>query len=379
MALPLGFRFGLLTCVALSQVSPQLTARVNLTIGGSNESRDEHSFVAISGLAFTPNARMVVTDSRDHMVRVYDSAGALVYTVGRRGSGPGEYVNPISATIDREGLLWIRDDGNRRYNAYELGPERATFRRSVRYDHAPSSNRIEPIPFNEFGQIVSIGAIRDLGTVSKPARFHIARDGRVVRVDTIRTPPADSTGDRSVQVKSSTPGVSTPATLYYYQPFGPTFLVAHSLTGEWARVVTSRYDIEWFASDGRRLRTIRRSVDGPPLSPAERKRGQKAVDDFLVDARVPASSIPGMPRRKTPVARIAFDTEGNLWVERSTQDNASREAEVYNREGRQLIALKWVREIDLLGRQSVATFGTQVLGVASDSLGTQSVVRLTWR
>ena len=186
-------------------------------------------------------------------------------------------------------------------------------------------------------------------------------------------------GDRRVLISATTPGVSVPSTLYYYQPFGPTFLVAHSPNGDWARVVTSRYDIEWFSSEGRRLRAIRQSATGPLLSDAERARREKTIDEFLATARVAASSIPGLPSRKTPVSRIAFDPEGNLWVERSVREGAMREADVFDREGRLLTQVRWPRDVDLLGRQLVATSGSYALGVARDSVGTQHVMRLRWR
>lgn len=369
--------FGVSTLAVLQ--GPRSNAVVDLTIGGGDEAREEYTFVAISGLAFAPNGRLVVTDLRDHVVRIYDSAGMFQYAVGRRGAGPGEFISPVSATIDRDGLLWVRDDGNRRFNSYELGPTRATFHSSVRYDHAPGVNRVEPITFDPAGLLVSIGAVRDPAGMSHPARFVIGSDGRVVRVDTIRTPPANSIGARRVLIKATTPGVSVQSTLYYYQPFGPTFLVAHSPNGDWATVVTSRYEIEWIESDGRRLRAIRQATTGPPLSDAERERGKKAIDEFLATARVPASTIPGLPRFKTPVSRIAFDTEGNLWVERSVRQGGMREADVYDREGRLLTPVRWSRNVDLLGRQLVPTSGSYVLGIASDSLGTQRVVRLRWR
>lgn len=376
---PLILVVGISTLVVQRQATPASTAAVDLTIGGGSEAREEYSFVAISGLAFAADGRIVVTDLRDHVVRVYERSGQFVYRIGRQGAGPGEFTFPVSATIDNEGLLWVRDDGNRRFNAYELAPARATFRTSVRYDHAPGVNRVEPIGFDSVGRLVSIGAIRDQGRSPKPARFHLARDGRVARVDTVPTPPADSTGERSVLTKATTPGVSVQTTHYYYQPFGPRFLVAHALNGEWARVVTSRYDVEWFSGDGRRLRTIRRSAQGPLLSGAERERGQKSIDEFITSARVPASSIPGLPGRKSPVLALAFDSDGSLWVERSVRDGEPREADVYDREGRLLTAVRWSREVDLLGLQLVATSGSHALGVASDSVGVQRVVRLRWR
>ena len=52
---------------------------------------------------------------------------------------------------------------------------------------------------------------------------------------------------------------------------------------------------------------------------------------------------------------MAFDVDGNLWIERSVSDGLPREADVYDTGGRLMTVVRWNREIDLLGRQLVAT------------------------
>lgn len=367
---------GLGAMASVPQDAPRRVATIDLTIGGDDD-REEYSFVSISGLAFAPDGRVIVTDLRDHVVKVYDGAGQFAYSIGRRGAGPGEFNSPMGAAIDRDGLLWIRDDNNRRYNAYRLGPARATPETMVRFSHGPGVDRIAPVILDEKGQLVSIGGVHEaVGQPASHARFILARDGAIVRADTIR-PPSDSLAERSVTRAGS--GHVLYTTQYYYQPFGPGFRVAHSPTGEYARVVTSRYDIEWLGPDGRRLRTVRRTVEGPPLSDAERKRGQEYVDDFQKRAGAGTPAVPGVPRQKTPVSRLAFDTDGNLWVERSVRDGDPRVADVYGRDGAQLTSVQWPPNVDLLGRFLVATSGPHALGVATDSLGNQNVVRLKWR
>jgi hypothetical protein len=283
----------------------------------------------------------------------------------------------MGAAIDRDGLLWVRDDNNHRYNAYQLGPTRATYQTMVRFGHGPGVDRIAPVILDETGRLVSLSAMHEaVGQPASHARFVLARDGSIARADTIRPPPSDSLGERSVT--SATHGTGY-RTQYYYQPFGPSFRVAHSPKGEYARVVTSRYDVEWFGPDGRRLRTIRLPVEGPPVSDGERQRAQAYVDDYVKRAGAGAPSVPGVPRLKAPVSRIAFDSDGNLWVERSVRDGDSRAADVYGRDGRLLTAVRWPPDVDLLSRFLVAATSTHVLGVATDSLGTQRVVRLKWR
>lgn len=367
---------GLGTLAGVAQDPARRVATIDLSIGGDDD-REEYSFVSISGLAFAPDGRIIVTDRRDDAVKVFDSSGQFAYSIGRRGSGPGEFRSPMGAAFDRDGSLWIRDDNNKRYNAYRPGPTRATYQAMVRFSHGPGVDRIAPVVLDESGRLVSISAVHEVvGRPASHARFILARDGSVTRADTIRPPATDSIGERSLTRPTPEGGYST---WYYYQPFGPAFRVAHSPTGEYARVVTSRYDIEWFGPDRRSLRTIRRTVEGPPLSDAERRRGQDYIDDFRKRAGGGGPDVPGVPRLKPPVSRIAFDTDGNLWVERHVRDGDPHEAEVYGRDGRPLTTVQWPKEVDLLGRFLIPTSGTHALGVATDSLGMQRVVRLKWR
>ena len=180
----------------------------------------------------------------------------------------------------------------------------------MRADHQRATNLVEPIGFDGAGRIVSIGVVRGDGGATRPARFHIDRDGVIVQVDTVATPPADSLGDRTVIRKRNSAGVLGQETFYFFQLFGPTFLVAYSTRGEWARSVTSRYDIEWFDRDGRHLRTIRHPVEGPPLSGAERKRAQERIDDFLTRT----TTSPPRASRACPVERRRYAPWRLMWM-----------------------------------------------------------------
>lgn len=53
-----------------------------------------HEFSAISGFRLLSDGRMIVSDVSDVTVVLLDSTGTLVTTIGRKGKGPGEYVDP---------------------------------------------------------------------------------------------------------------------------------------------------------------------------------------------------------------------------------------------------------------------------------------------
>ncbi|MDE2796537.1 MAG: hypothetical protein OXL34_17110 [Gemmatimonadota bacterium] len=51
-------------------------------------------FSVVSWVYVGPQGEMVVPERQDYRVRVYDSAGTLMATIGRRGEGPGEFQAP---------------------------------------------------------------------------------------------------------------------------------------------------------------------------------------------------------------------------------------------------------------------------------------------
>ena len=59
-------------------------------------------FSVVWGIYVGPEGEIVVLEPQDHRVRIYDSTGTLVVTVGRRGEGPGEfqYVGPVFWAAD---------------------------------------------------------------------------------------------------------------------------------------------------------------------------------------------------------------------------------------------------------------------------------------
>lgn len=53
-----------------------------------------HEFASIVGFRLLSDGRMIVSDVRDKTVVLLDSTGQLLATIGRQGSGPGEYIEP---------------------------------------------------------------------------------------------------------------------------------------------------------------------------------------------------------------------------------------------------------------------------------------------
>jgi len=60
------------------------------------------------------DGRLYIIDRRGKRVVVADEAGHVKFTFGRRGFGPGGFVDPAALTIDGSGRIYVTDKGARR-------------------------------------------------------------------------------------------------------------------------------------------------------------------------------------------------------------------------------------------------------------------------
>lgn len=55
------------------------------------------------------DSTVFVYDYGDHSVKAFGNTGALIWTFGREGRGPGEFVNPTDLKLHQDGTIWIVD------------------------------------------------------------------------------------------------------------------------------------------------------------------------------------------------------------------------------------------------------------------------------
>lgn len=67
------------------------------------------------GLSVDPRGRLLVADTHNHRVLVFDRDGGLVASFGRHGTGDGEFLLPTDVTVDSDGRYYVAEyQGNDR-------------------------------------------------------------------------------------------------------------------------------------------------------------------------------------------------------------------------------------------------------------------------
>ena len=84
---------------------------------GELDGSEEYLFGRIGAIAVDDDHNMYVLDEQARHVRVFDSAGSHVQTLGGRGEGPGEFQVPIGIAISERRVL-VRDPANGRVQLF---------------------------------------------------------------------------------------------------------------------------------------------------------------------------------------------------------------------------------------------------------------------
>ncbi len=63
--------------------------------------------------------RLYVVDSRKHQIIVFDRDGNVDFTIGKKGSEPGEFKYPTNIAVDTNGRLYVADTMNFRVQVFE--------------------------------------------------------------------------------------------------------------------------------------------------------------------------------------------------------------------------------------------------------------------
>jgi hypothetical protein len=81
----------------------------------------ELSFGYIEDLQLDSAGNIFVLDRYVAAIPWFDANGTFRANIGRKGQGPGEFVEPIALTVDRENRIHVVDAANARFSVFEVG------------------------------------------------------------------------------------------------------------------------------------------------------------------------------------------------------------------------------------------------------------------
>lgn len=155
---PEGPRFG--------HLDPEI--EVNLSIG--DETDERFQFYQAYSIALDSAENLYVLDSGNCRVQKFDKNGEYLKTIGRKGQGPGEFVNPTALYIDGHDNLYVSE--GRKMHAFDSSSE---LRRSTVLE-----NNIRDFFVNEDGHIVTFCMIND-ESGSKKIVAELDSEGKIIK------------------------------------------------------------------------------------------------------------------------------------------------------------------------------------------------------
>jgi sugar lactone lactonase YvrE len=291
---------------------------------GSRDGNGPEAFANVVDVTIDPLGRVWVADAQQRQIRVFESNGRHVRSIGRRGAGPLEFGGIAGMAWAPDGRLWVLDDGNARFAVYDTtGTLVATHPRTSMLTTSPWPGR-----FDRRGRLYDVtGTIEADGSiVTSIIRGDAAGQAR----DTFHLPEfteeqfqltrGDERNRRITQVTVPFTGRQ----VWALDPEG----------GVWV-ANTAQYRIERHAFDGGGGHTVvERENPRVPVSREDRDRIVESFSEFTRQGgKIDVSRIPHV---HPPLAGFLFDDAGRLWVIPMAGRNEARVLDVFEADGRYL-------------------------------------------
>lgn len=317
---------------------------------------DCDAFGDVISLAVDDPGRIYVADLGANTIRVFSPRGACLQTVGREGSGPGEFAM-LAGIVRSPHSLWAMDAGAHRLTVFDstgavrasrwLGPPMsARFPWPLRVDNDGRVHRWA-VPF-----VVPDGTIR----TSRPTFLVRHENGEMLAApDTFRVPRLD----RPVETYSRTAGnLSETAPV----PHSPAVTLDVDRDGDVWLANQAIFDLHKVTYQGDTTKTVRLRRPPPPLEGRDRQRIAAAIG-------VPPDKL---PENKLSLRSIHSGANGWLWV--ATETGAVREWDVFDEDG---VYIGRIASPVPLDTRPPPLFGAEtIVGVVRDPLDVQYVVQL---
>ncbi len=264
---------------------------------GELDGPEEYLFGSVRAIAVDDDHSLYVLDGQASHVRVYDSAGAYVATLGREGEGPGEFEVPIGIAVS-EGRVLVRDPANGRVQLFDLDTWEVE-----EWKYTPSPYFMNtPLFTDDQGRIYV--------DISDPGQLFIVMDSDGTQIDTISGPDAPGDFDANeYRVYYEDERISASERI----PFSPGWYWTVHSTGHFLSALSTAYRIDLERDDG--VLRIEREHVPVAVSDEERDHHRQLIVEEMRQLDAGWSwDGPGIPDHKPPFRGLRAGTDGRIWV-----------------------------------------------------------------
>ncbi len=272
---------------------------------GQLDGPEEYLFGSVRSIAVADDGTVHVLDLQAQHVRVFDSLGVYVETLGRRGEGPGEFTEAEAVAALPDGRVAVRDPENQRVTLFGPGPGEIA---EWRYTGGVST--FSPLYVDTRGRTHLVTG--DLSRLDELVMEIIVLGPDGMHLDTLPEPSSDYVAP---VVRAEAPGGLS---VTYGVPFSPRFHWTIHPSGHFLTGLSTDYRIDLGRDDG--VLRIERSQDPVAASDAER-----AYQRDLTVTRI-RRSLPGwdwdgppIPRHKPFFRALRAGRDGRIWVRLSAE------------------------------------------------------------
>jgi hypothetical protein len=243
---------------------------------------------------FTVDARgnIYIADDSDMAIKVFNDKGQYLRTIGRKGSGPGEFVQIADLAILPDGRLLVTDFETRRTSFFS--PE-GQFLSSFQWKKFFSQVHLVTDSSYTVNEMIAGEEIRELWV--KTIDFN---GNEILAFGKFRYPEFRILRQGQMAFSTSV-------------PWSPESIFAGDKKRQWLyHCLNDKYLIEVYDSQGKVFRKIDRPYE-PPLVTAGTSKFESVQDrpDSPFAKLAKEMKLPGI---KTVTNRMIVDSDGNLWI-----------------------------------------------------------------
>ncbi len=306
-----------------------------LVIGQADD--PEKSFSEVTALAVDDRGMVFVLDFKDQKVKVFDSTGRYIHSIGKPGQGPGELGMATGLLFNADGMLLVEDATNRRLAVFKPTGE---FVKNISFSEKLGLvNMVMDNQGNILGR--ELGVEQDKAKMSYEIKKYDPEFKPLFTLDKIELP---------VPIPGSGKKVNLFETFPVYQ-FGPEGRIYYG------RNLT--YEIKMFSPEGKHLRTISRDYDRVKIT-------QQDIDEIMerVSGAISGINVKDMysfPDFFPPVQSFILDEQGRIYVRTYMKGKNKGEhwIDVFDPEGR--FIAQFISRADLRLIRNGLAYGIEVL------------------